>query len=261
MIVCMRHYVQIIPIPAFKDNYIWLLHNQHQAVVIDPGDAAPVIATLQAMQLTLNTILITHHHHDHIGGVTTLLKQYPEAKVYAPKLESYDFPHTAVAEPNVVNIDAFTINLEVIDVPGHTLGHIAYYIAGETPVLFCGDTLFGAGCGRLFEGTPAQMYASLQKLAALPLNTKVYCTHEYTLHNLAFAMTLEPGNAELVKRQHDTCALREQNLVSLPSSIELELATNPFLRCNSPEIKKNIGASDADSQQVFTAIRELRNHY
>ena len=259
-----RHHLQIIPIPAFKDNYIWLLHNHHQAVVVDPGDAEPVIATLRDLQLQLNTILITHHHHDHIGGVGTLLNTYPQAQVYAPKQESYDFPHIAVAEPDIVEINLLGISFQVMDVPGHTLGHIAYYLEStnnEPSRLFCGDTLFGAGCGRLFEGTPAQMYHSLQKLAALPPHTEVYCTHEYTLHNLEFATTLEPNNTQLLARQLETLQLRQHNRPSLPSTLQLELATNPFLRCDSPEIKASIQMQNADSLQVFTTIREMRNHY
>lgn len=264
MIACMRQHLQIIPIPAFKDNYIWLLHNHHQAVVVDPGDAWPVLAILQELHLTLTTILITHHHHDHTGGVTALLEAYPHARVFAPKRETYDFPHVPVTEPDIVDISSLDIMLKVIDVPGHTLGHIAYYIPGkeqEPHRLFCGDTLFGAGCGRLFEGTPAQMYHSLQKLAVLPPETAVYCTHEYTLHNLAFAMTLEPGNPQLIKRQYDTLQLRQQNQPSLPSTIQYELATNPFLRCDSPEIKSSLHLKDATPLHVFTTIRKLRNHY
>ena len=259
-----RHHLQIIPIPAFKDNYIWLLHNHRQAVVVDPGDAEPVIATLRDLQLQLNTILITHHHHDHIGGVSTLLNAFPQAQVYAPKQESYDFPHIAVAEPDIVEINLLGISLQVMDVPGHTLGHIAYYLKStnnEPSRLFCGDTLFGAGCGRLFEGTPAQMYHSLQKLAALPPHTEVYCTHEYTLHNLEFAKTLEPNNSQLLARQLTTLQLRQCNQPSLPSTLQLELATNPFLRCDSPEIKASIRLQNADTLEVFTTIREMRNHY
>ncbi len=260
----MRHHLQIIPIPAFKDNYIWLLHNDGQAVVVDPGDPEPVITTLRDLQLQLSTILITHHHHDHIGGVNTLLSNYPQAQVYAPKKESYDFPHIAVEEPDTVKINQLDIALQVINVPGHTLGHIAYYLhieSSEPSRLFCGDTLFGAGCGRLFEGTPAQMYHSLQKLAALPPQTEVYCTHEYTLHNLEFARTLEPNNSQLLARQLNTLQLRQHNQPSLPSTLQLELATNPFLRCDSPEIKASIQLHNADSLQVFTTIREMRNHY
>ncbi|HSI38712.1 MAG TPA: hydroxyacylglutathione hydrolase [Methylotenera sp.] len=262
----MRHNLQIIPIPAFKDNYIWLIHNHQQAVIVDPGDATPVQETLQRLQLDLTTILITHHHHDHIGGVVELQSAYPHARTYAPKREQYQFQHTPVSEGDTVNLAEFSLQLAVIDLPGHTLGHIAYYIErgseGDVEnLLFCGDTLFGAGCGRLFEGTPAQMYDSLQKLAALPQDTKVYCTHEYTMHNIEFAMTLESNNQQLVKRQQDTIKLRNLQQPSLPSTIGLELATNPFLRCTSPEIQSSVQLPNAPALQVFSTIREMRNHY
>lgn len=260
MIGGMQHNLQIIPIPAFKDNYIWLIHNHRQAVIVDPGDAVPVLESLQRLQLDLNTILITHHHHDHIGGVTALQNAYPHARTYAPKLEQYQFQHTSVSEGDTLDIAELSLRLAVIDLPGHTLGHIAYYVE-ESDLLFCGDTLFGAGCGRLFEGTPSQMYHSLQKLAALPQDTKVYCTHEYTMHNIGFAMTLEPNNQQLVKRQQDTIKLRNLQQPSLPSTIGLELATNPFLRCGSAEIKSSIQLENAAPLQVFSTIRELRNHY
>ena len=265
---------KIIPIPAFEDNYIWLLHNGTEAIVVDPGDATPVIDALQLLKLNLTTILITHHHHDHIGGVPELMASYPNAKAYAPKKEKYAFNHTPIEEGDVVCCDTFNVVAEasntqtlttsnplqfsVIDLPGHTLGHIAYYTLG---ILFCGDTLFGAGCGRLFEGTPAQMATSLQKLAELPLNTKVYCTHEYTLHNLHFAMQYEPNNAALNTRLKDTLALRAASQPSLPSNIALELASNPFLRCNSPEIIKNLQLNNPDAITVFTALRTARNDY
>ena len=259
----MQHNLQIIPIPAFKDNYIWLIHNHQQAVIVDPGDAIPVLQTLQRLQLDLTTILITHHHHDHIGGVVALQNAYPHVRTYAPKREQYVFQHTSVSEADTVDLAEFPLQLAVIDLPGHTLGHIAYYIelASEENLLFCGDTLFGAGCGRLFEGTPAQMYHSLQKLAALPQDTKVYCTHEYTMHNIEFAMTLESNNQQLVKRQQETIKLRNLQQPSLPSTIGLELATNPFLRCTSPEIQSSVQLPNAPALQIFSTIREMRNHY
>lgn len=258
----MQHPLQIIAIPAFKDNYIWLMHNGADAIVVDPGDALPVLDTLNLLQLNLHSILITHHHQDHIGGVHTLLENYPKAHAYAPPNKQYDFHHTPVCEPNLINLPDFYIALSVIDLPGHTLDHIAYYSSHvQQPWLFCGDTLFGAGCGRLFEGTPTQMLASLQKLAALPSETQVYCTHEYTLHNIEFALTLEPNNKALVQRQEDTIKLRNHHQPSLPSSIALELATNPFLRCNSPEIQSSIQLKNAPTLQVFSTIREMRNHY
>lgn len=258
----MQQQLQIIPIPAFKDNYLWLIHNGTQAVVIDPGDAQPVLDTLSKLNLRLEAILITHHHQDHIGGVKPLIARLPYLQVFAPKLEQYDFPHIKVSEPDNINCTNWLPTASVIDLPGHTLGHVAYYIEHENQTwLFCGDTLFGAGCGRLFEGSPQQMYHSLQKLVALPPNTQVFCTHEYTLHNINFARTLEPNNEALNKRQQDTLALTAKNTPSLPSSIALELATNPFLRCNSTEIQTTIQAKDNNVLDVFAKIRELRNHY
>ncbi len=262
MIVDMQHRLQIIAIPAFKDNYIWLIHNGTSAIVVDPGDSSPVLDTLNLLALKLHTILITHHHQDHIGGVNTLIAAHPNVKVYAPKHEQYDFKHMPVSEPDTLIFAEFNIESAIIDLPGHTLGHIAYYIGQQNHRwLFCGDTLFGAGCGRLFEGTPAQMLASLQKLATLPADTQVFCTHEYTLHNIDFALTLEPNNAVLVERQQNTVKLRNSHQPSLPSTIGLELATNPFLRCNSEEIQSSIQLKNAPPLQVFSLIREMRNHY
>jgi hydroxyacylglutathione hydrolase len=258
----MSQQLQIIPIPAFKDNYLWLIHNGRQAVVFDPGDAQPVIDVLSKLNLTLEAILITHHHQDHIGGVTTLLSHLPNVQVYAPKLEHYNFPHVQVSEPDNLNCVTWLAKARIINLPGHTLGHIAYYLEQDNEKwLFCGDTLFGSGCGRLFEGSPQQMYDSLQKLAALPIDTKVFCTHEYTLHNIDFALTLEPNNLELQQRQQTTLALRENQLPSLPSSISLELATNPFLRCDSAEIQTKIQVKGKSMVDIFSKIRELRNHY
>lgn len=262
MIDDMQHQLQIIPIPAFKDNYIWLIHNSCQAIIVDPGDAIPVFNTLKALKLQLETILITHHHQDHIDGVSALIAKYPDAKVFAPKLEHYDFKHTPVSEPDVIDFSGWLPHARVIDLPGHTLGHIAYYIeqSGQK-LLFCGDTLFGAGCGRLFEGTPLQMMTSLEKLAVLPADTQIYCTHEYTLHNINFALSLEPRNTALIQRQQDTVALRNIQQPSLPSSIALELATNPFLRCDSKEIQSSIQLKNPTLLQVFSRIREMRNVY
>ena len=255
--------LQIIPIPAFKDNYIWLVHNGKTGLVIDPGDAQPVISHLNHLGLTLSTILITHHHHDHIDGVNDLLEAYPEAQVYAPKLEAFDFIHQAVSEGVSIILPKLEITLEVLDLPGHTLGHIAYINEStkNSPILFCGDTLFGAGCGRLFEGTPDQMLTSLKKLAALPAETLVYCTHEYTLRNIQFALGLEPNNQALLNRLQSTIAQRNQLLPSLPSTIGLELATNPFLRNYSQEIQTTLGLKNTSELDVFTITREMRNHY
>ena len=253
----MSSILQISPIPAFEDNYIWLLRCGSHAVVVDPGDSVPVIEALKTLSLTLDAILITHHHSDHIGGVSELLERWP-AKVYAPKRGSYAFPHTAVAENDVVKLDTINLSLSVMEVPGHTLDHAAYYGANY---LFCGDTLFGAGCGRLFEGTPVQMYNSLQRLAELPKETAVYCTHEYTEHNLRFARTLDVNNPALAARQAAAATIRAVNQPTLPSSIGLELATNPFLRCDTNAIQLASSAKSTNPVEVFAAIREMRNHY
>jgi hydroxyacylglutathione hydrolase len=249
--------LNIIPIPAFDDNYIWLLHNGQNAVVIDPGDAAPVIATLAKLKLNLSAILITHHHSDHIDGVATLLA-HQSAPVYAPSYENFSFKHTPLTEGDVLNLPQIGQSFNVMWLPGHTLGHIAYV---NDDYLFCGDVLFGAGCGRLFEGTPAQLLHSLQRLKTLKPSTQVFCTHEYTAKNIAFALTLDPNNADLIDRKQQVKQLRAQHKPSLPSTIELELQTNPFLRCNQASIIQHAQAENNNELAVFTAIRSLRNHF
>lgn len=253
----------ITAIPAFEDNYIWLIRHQQHAIVVDPGDAEPVIETLHRQQLTLSHILITHHHADHIAGVDTLLTQWPNTQVYAPAKERYTFAHIAVSEDDDIHLSSYGLKLKVMELPGHTLGHIAYY--GQS-LVFCGDTLFGAGCGRLFEGTAEQLYQSLQRLADLPSDTQVYCTHEYTQRNIDFALQFEPNNQALIARAAQTAQIRAKNQPSLPSSIALELATNPFLRGFSQEIKLNLGfglseLENTNALQVFTRLRQLRNTF
>lgn len=250
--------LQLIPIPAFEDNYIWLLRRGAHAVVVDPGDAVPVISRLQAQSLQLDAILVTHHHADHIGGVADLLLAYPEALIYAPKKGVYAFQHVAVGEKTSIHFPHLELELTVMEIPGHTLDHIAYYGANH---LFCGDTLFSAGCGRLFEGTPQQMLHSLRRLAALPPDTKVCCGHEYTLHNLAFARQLDEDNPALQDRLWQARQLRAAGLPTLPSTLAIELATNPFLRCEIPALQASSGSHSSDPLSVFTAIRQLRNHF
>lgn len=259
----MLNALKIIPIPAFKDNYIWLIHNGSEAIVVDPGNADVVIDAIKNLNLKLNSVFITHHHHDHIDGVDNLIKAYPAIAIYAPKHERYPFAHISVAEPDVIEIKAFNLQFSILDLPGHTLGHIAYYASPEHEhsLLFCGDTLFGAGCGRLFEGSPAQMMSSLQKLATLPPQTQVYCAHEYTLHNINFALTLEPNNLALIERLQETIRVRNLQQPTLPSTIQLELATNPFLRSNSDEIRTSIQLKYSEDLLVFSTTRELRNQY
>jgi hydroxyacylglutathione hydrolase len=249
--------ITISPISAFQDNYIWLLSDQTHAVVVDPGDAEPVIQALEQQNLQLRGILVTHHHNDHIGGIPALINRY-QPLIYAPEKETYAFPHTTVKQGDHIKLPLGNIKLGVIEVPGHTLGHIAYYGANS---LFCGDTLFGAGCGRLFEGTAAQMYASLQKLASLPAPTKVYCAHEYTEHNLRFAQTLAPDDPKIATRLEETRDLIAAGRPSLPSTIAQELATNPFLRCDDPIFIAATRTESSEPVAVFGALRELRNHF
>ena len=254
---------KIIPIPAFDDNYLWLLHDGQRALVVDPGDPAPVLRTLAEQHLTLDTILVTHHHQDHTGGVAELHSK-TSAKVYGPATENIPKPYEPLAEGH--SVATLGLNFQVIDVPGHTAGHIAYFCpdVNGKPLLFCGDTLFSGGCGRLFEGTPAQMLASLDKLAALPGNTVVCCTHEYTLSNLRFAVAVDPANTELADYQAHCKALREQNKPTLPTSIAKELLINPFLRTRQPALTTSARQFDAaahDETTVFAAIRQWKNQF
>ena len=255
--------LKIIAIPAFSDNYLWLLHDGEQALVVDPGDAAPVLQALAENELKLTAILVTHHHADHTGGVAEL-RSTTLAKVYGPATENIPAPYLPLVEGN--SVSALGLNFQVIDVPGHTAGHISYFCSNvnEKPLLFCGDTLFSGGCGRLFEGTPAQMLASLDKLAGLPGNTVVCCTHEYTLSNLRFAVAVDPDNTELADYQAHCIRQRAQNKPTLPTSIARELLINPFLRTRQPALiaaaRHFDAAADTDTT-VFAAIRQWKNQF
>jgi len=251
--------LEVVPLPAFTDNYIWTLRDARSAAVVDPGDARPVLDYLAREGLALAAILATHHHPDHVGGIAELVAAH-EAPVFGPKGEPIPALTHPVGEGDSAEIPALGATFSVLEIPGHTRAHVAYYGLGS---LFCGDTLFACGCGRVFEGTPAQMLASLQKLAALPDATKVYCGHEYTLANIRFARAVEPGNALLAAREARAQALRDAGKPTLPSTLGEERATNPFLRCAEPAVvesaNKYLGARAADPVRVFAAIREWKN--
>lgn len=255
--------MSLVPLPAFADNYIWMLHDGRSAVVVDPGDAAPVIAALQAHALELAGILVTHHHPDHVGGVDAL-RPLLRGPVWAPAGEATPEPRIAVAEGDEVAV--LGRRFEVIEVPGHTAGHIAYAErdAAVAPLLFCGDTLFSAGCGRMFEGTPAQFHASLQKLAALADDTRVCAAHEYTLSNLRFAAAVEPENVARQQHQAWCEAQRAAGQPTLPARLATERAINPFLRCAEPGVvaaARAHGAADASGPEVFGALRRWKDGF
>lgn len=250
---------EIIGVRAFADNYIWLLRKGSQFVVVDPGAAAPVRDAIEARHGQLAAILITHHHADHVGGVEELLAWQP-APVYGPASESIACVDHPVVPGEQVQVEALEATFDVIDVGGHTLGHIAYH---TEEALFCGDTLFAGGCGRIFEGTPEQMWSSLQRLAALPHATRVYCAHEYTEANLRFAVAVEPDNPALKRRWSDVQALRAEDRPTVPSTLDLELRTNPFLRVGEPAVVSAAEAFEGHSLReqvaVFAALRAWKN--
>lgn len=255
--------LQIEALPAFTDNYIWLLQDpeKRQCAAVDPGDAAPVRAWLEAHPgWHLTDILVTHHHADHVGGVESL-KHETGAQVHGPAGETIPARDNALGDGQ--RIEVLGHELQVIDVPGHTRGHIAYFHEGDMPWLLCGDTLFAAGCGRLFEGTAEQMHHSLQRLAALPADTAVYCTHEYTLSNLRFAQAVEPGNSVVAERLRDATERRAKGDITLPSNIALERASNPFLRADEANVIEaasgHSGRPLASPVEVFAALRAWKD--
>jgi hydroxyacylglutathione hydrolase len=249
--------IEISPIPAFSDNYIWIIENpeNRHIAIVDPGDAQPVLTAIEKHGWIPTAILITHHHADHVGGIREITRHY-DIPVYGPSRENIVTITDPLEEDDEVELGSIGAHFRVLFVPGHTRGHIAYY--GHN-ALFCGDTLFTAGCGRLFEGTPEQMHQSLEKLSALPEKTRVYCAHEYTLDNLGFAIVVEPDNPDLLKRIEDTKLLRSQNLPSVPSTIELELKTNPFLRCKQANViaaAENFSSKSLQSgSEIFAVVR------
>jgi hydroxyacylglutathione hydrolase len=253
--------IELLSLPAFSDNYIWMVHNGREAVVVDPGDAQVVRQALSQRQLSLGSILVTHHHPDHTGGVQAL-RDLLQGLVYAPALERT--PEPRVPMQGGQSLQVLGQAVQVWDVPGHTAGHIAFVMTpqGQDPILFCGDTLFSGGCGRLFEGTPAQMHDSLSLLAGLPGRTRVCCAHEYTVSNLRFARLVEPHNPALQAYQIRCEGLREQGVPTLPSTIDTERAVNPFLRCQEPEVRASAlaqGATAEDPVAVLAALREWKN--
>jgi hydroxyacylglutathione hydrolase len=268
--------ILITPIPAFTDNYFWAITNPDinqvnkdtlkPVALVDPGDAKPCIKFLEENNYQLCAILITHHHADHTGGVAEL-KSYCQNKkwpltVYAPESTKIEHADIRVKDKQVIKIKALEMTFEIIDLAGHTLDHIGYY---SNDVVFCGDTLFSGGCGRIFEGTPEQMLTALTRLTDLPDRTHVYCAHEYTLANLTFALAVEPKNAELVHYYNQVLERREKNISTIPTSILLEKKINPFLRCDQQEIINSAadfsGSKTLNTLETFTTIRQWKNKF
>jgi len=255
--------LQVTAIPAFADNYLWLIHNELHAVVVDPGDAGSINEALDSRQLTLVAILLTHHHADHVGGVGQLLNRW-NVPVYGPAKEKITGVNHSLSENDSVNFAQLGLTLNVLDVPGHTAGHIAY-VEHDQHWLFCGDTLFAGGCGRLFEGTAEQMTQSLAKFTALADDFKVYCAHEYTLSNLRFAVAVEPNNTALSKRLSLAQVARDRGESTVPSTLGEEKQTNPFLRYDQPAIiqtLREMGKLNSDEPvAAFAALREWKNSF
>lgn len=266
---------RIVPVAAFRDNYIWLLRqgDRTDAIVVDPGDAAPVLDHLERERLTLSAILLTHHHNDHVGGVATLRARYPDTQVYGPRDEGIHGLSAGLGDGDRLELppfDACFARFEILAVPGHTRGHLAYYDRNHLGcgALFCGDTLFSAGCGRLFEGTAQQMQHSLARLKALPPQTRIYCAHEYTEANLRFARAVEPDNTALAEYAARVARLRAAGQPSLPSTLAQELAINPFLRWDVPAVQEAASRFRgrplhdlAEPVEVFAAIREWKDGF
>jgi hydroxyacylglutathione hydrolase len=260
--------MKIIALPAFSDNYIWMLHNEQEALVIDPGMAAPVIDALKHLHLELTAILVTHHHSDHTGGIDELrpyLKGHNKNNIFGPAKETIPQPFQPLSSSTSLKL--LGLHIQILDVPGHTAGHIAYYIPSQTMAdgtvfessLFPGDTLFSAGCGRLFEGTPAQLLASLDQLAALPAQTNVYSAHEYTLSNLRFAQAVEPDNSAIQTYTAQCETRRARNQPTLPTTIAQELEINPFLRSRKETVIESIQSKNPTAKDEVTLFATLRS--
>ena len=252
----------VAPIRALADNYIWRLHlaKTDSAVVVDPGEAAAVIDDLDKHHLRLTAIMITHHHGDHVGGIRRLLEVYGDIPVYGPASEQIPAITERLKEGDEISPPGLGVSFKVMDVPGHTAGHIAYYGGGA---LFCGDTVFAAGCGRVFDGTMQQLAASLLRIAKLPPETLLYCAHEYTLDNIGFAKWVEPDNHELIQREKDVLISAGQGIPTVPSTLEMELKTNPFLRLDDPGVivaaERKAGRKLESATQVFTVLRQWKD--
>lgn len=254
--------LQIITLPARQDNYIWLLKKGQHALVVDPGDAAPVIERLQQLQLDLDAILLTHHHADHIAGVPELLRHYPQALCYGPQLPHPELPSkNPLVDGQILRLDTLGLSFNIMQLPGHTPEHIAYEGEG---CLFCGDVMFAGGCGRLLDGTAEQMYQSLQRIKQLPEQTQIYCAHEYTQGNLAFCQWVEPDNPQITERLRAISKLRQQGLPTVPSVLADELATNVFLRTQLPQVRhwaERHALRECENEiHVFAILREKKNN-
>jgi hydroxyacylglutathione hydrolase len=254
--------LEITPLPAFEDNYIWLLRNPtfKQVVVVDPGDETPVLEWLQGCGAVLGGILLTHHHYDHIGGVPELLAAFPDIPVFGPEKHRITGVNHPVKEGDRIMIKGLEAVFRVMELPGHTAGHVAYHVENA---LFCGDTLFAGGCGRVFDGTFEQLSASLRRLTALSPDTLIYCAHEYTLANLGFAAWVEPKNKAIEQRTREDSAKRSLGEPTVPSRLALELATNPFLRTGEPVViqaaERYAGHPLVGHSAVFTALRTWKD--
>lgn len=253
--------LSIYPIPALHDNYIWCLQNHNQCLIVDPGVASPVLHYLQQQHLSLKGILITHHHYDHVGGVAELLT-HATVPVYASHRAQLPFAVHTCREDERLSFPSLNVNFSILEIPGHTLDHIAFY---NDHMIFSGDTLFSAGCGRLFEGTAAQLFTSLQKMAQLPAETAIYCGHEYTEKNLEFAQHMEPGNTTITHHLAHVKKLRAAKCTTLPSTLALELQINPFLRTHSINLRQQLAhlghAPLTNDLEVFTLLRKLKDSF
>ncbi|EMR12421.1 hydroxyacylglutathione hydrolase [Methylophaga lonarensis MPL] len=251
--------LKVHAVNAFEDNYIWLIQSEHSAetMIVDPGSAEPVLRKLQTLELEPVAILITHHHHDHVGGIRQLRQSYADLPVFGPRQEQIPEMSHPLAEHSGLSLHPAFPAVQILDTPGHTAGHISYLLDGK---LFCGDTLFAGGCGRLLGGTAEQLYASLLRLRQLPAHTEIYCAHEYTLNNLLFALSIEPDNQALHLRLAHCRQLRAHDLSTVPSRLADELQTNPFLRCDQPSVACQLrNDNDVEPLEAIEVFRRLRS--